>query len=325
MTQQEGSAAAEAFRRAHGTLDDSLMASIEALTEAAASLKVFGESDRGALKDAIRHSAEAVGALHEALNAVATGLGSGDAEALLETVRELEPPVSERPAVGAARAQPEDIGGVSGGGREGERANAPFEERPAGGPPAEAAGDLRETTATSKLMAPYGIAVNLESDLYRDRIPRPYLLRRFKTLWSEIRFLRDRRAGTGLVERVQSLSTKVTNAVEGIEGDDEARPWHVDDRDRLGELERAFRELYELDDEEIAGRHRDDWLERVERWLETAESESEAVAHMTEMLTRFATDVPRVQDANVQTAVQRMMALEGVPDEIVDRLKDSSQ
>jgi len=327
--------AVDLFGKAHEDLDASLMETVEALTDAAASLKVFGEPDRGALRSAIGASAESIRALEtclgliaeavgdEELEAGASSGGASDAAGMLEVVRELEPPISERSPVGAARARPGEVGMSPGDGAE--SSGEQDKSKEPGGPPGEAAGDLRETTAMAKLMAPYGIAVNLESDLFRDRVRRPYLLRAFKQTWSEVRFMREREAGAGLVERLQQLFPTVRAAVEGEESDADRdeRPWSSEDRAALAGVRETFEELNGLDDEEVQRRHRESWLRRVERWLETAESEPEAVAHMTEMLTRFATDIPQDQDARVQTAAQRMMALEGVPDQIVTRLEQA--
>lgn len=326
--------AVDSFREAHEALDASLMETVESLTDAAAALKVFGEPDRGALRSAIGASAESIRALEQCLGLIAEAIGdnefeagasadgASDAAGMLAVVRELEPPVSERSPVGAARARPGEVGMSpgDGAGSSGEQE----ESQEPGGPPGEAAGDLRETTAMAKLMAPYGIAVNLESDLFRDRVRRPHLLRAFKQAWSEVRFLREREAGAGLVERLQQLFPALRAAVEGeSDADRDERPWSSEDRAALAAVRETFEELNGLDDEDVRRRHRESWLRRVERWLETAESEPEAVAHMTEMLTRFATDIPRDQDARVQTAAQRMMALEGVPDQIVTRLEQA--
>jgi HPt (histidine-containing phosphotransfer) domain-containing protein len=314
----------DTFVESHDRLDESLMTTIEALTDAAASLKVFGEPDRGAIRQALGASAESMRALECVLEAIAVIVDEDDGSRsderrrhVLEEVRQREPPISERPAVGAGRARPGDVGTMPQRGAGEEPGTGP------GGPPAEAAGDLRRSTATAKLMAPYGIAVNLESDLYRDRVRRPFLLRGFKQTWSEVRFLNEREAGAGLVDRLQQLHAALEDACRSPDADRDADPWSGADRAGVASAAERFDELANLEDEAVAERHREDWLERVERWLETAEAEPDAVAHMTEMLTRFATDVPRQQDARVQTAAQRMMALDGVPDEIVSRLEQA--
>ncbi|MFB6376150.1 MAG: hypothetical protein ABEN55_24200, partial [Bradymonadaceae bacterium] len=63
-------------------------------------------------------------------------------------------------------------------------------------------------------------------------------------------------------------------------------------------------------------REREAWVERVRDWVQTIEEEPESVAHMSEMFTRFLTDIPRETAPDVRMLMERILAIEELPEDL---------
>lgn len=289
----------EPVRDAHDLLDRRTATVAREITNVAATMKVLETADERAVDEALEETAAALDALEEflaALEEAADGMASGELsrETFRDTVRELEPP----PGPGAASPEPPQ----------------PSEED-SDGDPAE---PFAEISPLRRLSAPYSVLLNLERDLYSERLRRPYALRKLKEIWGDLNRVGSSHPSDGLVARLGRLADYVDpDRDAGPSG----VPWSASDRRAVADLAEQTRSIRNWDDETLQRREREDWVERVENWVETAEEEPGSVAHMEEMLTRFLTDLPRERTPDVRMLLERILELE----ELSPKLREKTE
>lgn len=287
------------LRDAHELLDRRTATVAREITNVAATMKVLESADERAVDEALEETAEALDALEEflaALEEAADGMASGEVarDSFHDAIRELEPP----PGPGASPEPPQPAG----------------EEGPDGDPDEPFA----EISPLRRLSAPYSVLLNLERDLYAERLRRPYTLRKLKEIWGDLNRAGSSHPSEGLVARLGRLADYVDpDRDAGPSG----VPWSESDRRAVADLAEQTRSIRNWDDETLQRRERENWVERVENWVETAEEEPGSVAHMEEMLTRFLTDLPRERTPDVRMLLERILELE----ELSPKLREKTE
>lgn len=287
----------EDLRQTHARLDEATSEVIDTITNLAATMKVLEAADEHATLSALEESETTLEALADFLDAIAEAADSdgqldGNSRGALE---ELEPPMD------AAGAEPED--------RE---------------PSAEADGDEPErdnpfarVSPLRRLSAPYSILLNLERDLYADRIPRPYRMRKLKEIWGDLTRIGSPHPSDGLVARLSRLHEYLDSSGGSADGE----PWSDDDRTELGDLIDRTAEIRSWSDDDLNRREREDWVPRFRDWVESAEEDPDSISHMTEMLTRLLTDLPTETTPDVQMLLDRLLDLEELNEDLRRRAK----
>jgi hypothetical protein len=272
----------------HEHLDETTSEVVQTITNLAATMKVLEASDPHATEEAYRASVDALEALGEFLDALADEANGDDGfeASTRELLLELEP----EPGPETAEPSPSDED----------------EEAEGGGNPFD------DVTPLRRLSAPYSVLLNLERDLYSNRIARPYRVQKLKALWGDLSRTGSPHPSEGLVARLGRLSEYLDGSSSGEAG----VPWSDADREAVDALAERAATILDWDDEELHRREREDWVERVRDWVETAEEEPESVGHMSEMLTRFLTDLPQQPAPDVRMLLERILELEALPENL---------
>ncbi len=284
------------LEHAHDRLDETTREVVETITNLAATMKVLEEPDPHATNSALEDSAATLRAVGTFLETLAEAAGADHRldPTTRETLLELEPPPSPETAAARAGSQTDD-----------ETTGNPF----------------AEVTPLRRLSAPYSVLLNLERDLYANRIRRPFRLRKLKEIWGDLSRTGSSHPSEGLAARLGRLS----EYLEAPKGGEAGVPWSADDREAVDELAARTEAILEWDDRECRRRERRDWVERVEDWVETAEEEPGSVAHMSEMLTRFLTDLPAEPRPDVRMLLERILELEQLPEELRERAERATR
>lgn len=265
----------------HARLDETTLEAVREITNLAATMKVLERADDQAIATAFETSAEALTALADFLDALAEAAGDGGFHEEVQTrLVELEPPPG-----------PDEVGGE---------------------PVAEDENPFVDISPLRRLSAPYSVLLNLERDLYADRIRRPFRVRKLKEIWGDLSRIGSPHPSDGLTARLGRLS----EYLDGGGSDDPGVPWSSADRRAVRRLADRTETIGAWDDDERHRRERDAWVERVRDWVETVEDEPESVAHMSEMLTRFLTDMPPRTTPDVRMILERILDLEELPDDL---------
>ena len=282
----------DALTERYETLDEATFEVVRAITNLAATMKVLEAPDPHATAESLEASETTLEALAGFLEQLGATVQAAQRERL--EAERLDTWLEQRePTPGQAEAEPgETLEGRN-----------PFEEVP----------PLR------RLSAPYSVLLNLERDLYAQRIRRPYRLRKLKEIWGDLGRIGSTHPSDGLTARLGRLTEYVDEAVGGRQAD---APWSDDDIDAVRQLARRTADIAAWTDDELAERERQAWVERVRDWVETAEEEPESAAHMTEMLTRFLTDVPRDRQPDVRMLLERITELESIPSRLRKRARE---
>jgi len=273
-------------------LDEATFEVVRAITNLAATMKVLEAGDPHATADCLEASERTFSRLANLLEQLgravdAAGAGRLEADRLTEWLDGREPAPGQPDAAAA-----EEIEGRN-----------PFEQ----------------VSPMRRLSAPYSVLLNLERDLYAERIRRPYRLRQLKKIWGDLGRIGSTHPTDGLTARLGRLVAYVDRALDGQTAD---IPWSTDDIEDVRRLAERTDMITDWSEEELAKREREEWVERVRDWVETAEEEPESAGHMTEMLTRFLTDAPRRQKPDVRMLLERITQLESLPERLRKRASE---
>lgn len=283
----------EQLRDAHRRLEEATGDAIRSITNLAASMKVLEAADEHATDAALEASREAFGALADFLEAVARAAEPDGrlSERIVELLGEIEPlPSVESPTAG----DPDDRN---------DGATNPF----------------ADVTPLRRLSAPYSILLNLEGDLYGERIRRPYRVRRLKRLWGDLSRIGSAHPSDGLAARLSRFGEYLDQG----SAEETGAPWTQEDRESIRQLEQRAAEIIDWDEREVARRECEAWVDRVDDWVGTAEEEPGSVAQMSEMLTRFLTDLPANPTPDVRLLLERISELEGLSGELEKRVEQA--
>lgn len=273
----------------HEHLDETTSEVVQTITNLAATMKVLETSDPHATEEAYRATVDALEALGEFLHVLDDEADGDDGfeASTRDLLLELEP------APGPETTEPSPT-------------DKSDDEDEAGGNPFD------DVTPLRRLSAPYSVLLNLERDLYSNRIARPYRVQKLKELWGDLSRTGSPHPSEGLVARLGRLSEYLEGSTSGEAG----VPWADADREAIDALAERAETILDWDDEELHRREREAWVERVRDWVETAEEEPESVGHMSEMLTRFLTDRPRTPAPDVRILLERILELETLPENL---------
>ena len=268
------------IRDVHARLDESTLTVVREITNLAATIKVLERADDEAVVSTYEASAETLDTLADFLEELADAADDGEVdETIRSTLVELEPPPGSRPD---------------------------------GGAETEADNPFVELSPLRRLSAPYSVLLNLERDLYAGRIRRPYRLVQLKDIWGDLSRIGSPHPSDGLSARLGRLS----EYLEGDASGDAGVPWSEEDRRQVRQLVERTEAILGWDDDERDRREREAWVERVRDWVETVEEEPDSVSHMSEMLTRFLTDLPRDRAPDVRMILERILDLDALPDDL---------
>lgn len=287
----------ESLRDAHRALDETTERVVREVTNLAASLKVLESVDPTGVDECFEATGEALEDLADFLDAVDRAVApdsSPDPTDLRELIGELEPapgPEVVRPDRGRSEGAQTEPGG------DGET----------DGNPGDPFGDI---SPLRRFSAPYSVLLNLERDLYAERLRRPFRVRKLKEIWGDLNRVGSAHPTDGLVARLGRLETYL-----GTDRGDSSTgvPWSESDRGEVRSLADRAREIGDWDRETLRRRERDVWVDRVENWVETAEGEEGSAAQMEEMLTRFLTDLPARRTPDVRMLLERLLELDDLP------------
>jgi len=287
-------------REAHDRLDRRTATVAREITNLAATMKVLESVDERAVDDALEETVDTIEALEEflaALEEAADDVAAGELsrEQFRDTVEELEPPPGPDP--GCRTPEP----------------SQPRHEEGSNDEPEE---PFAEISPLRRLSAPYSVLLNLERDLYAERVRRPFALRKLKEIWGDLNRAGSSHPSDGLVAHLGRLAASLDPDRDAAPSD---VPWSESDRRAVADLAERTRAIRNWDAETLRRREREAWVERVENWVVTAEEEPGSVAHMEEMLTRFLTDLPREQTPDVRMLLERILELEDLAPELRDK------
>lgn len=292
----------ETLDAGHDALDASVRDCVRTISNFAATLDVLGRPDANRVERALQATEGALDELADWLEAFRSALEAArddeeapSFEALSARVDAWEPPPSPPEGPDAPAATSDDS-----------------EEGP---------GELFESASPLHLLsAPYDILLEAEGQMFRERVKRPYRFVELKRLWSDVTYLGEQRASAGLAARLGIFYEWVDRAED--ETPDDA-PWGEDDVEGLRELVERAETILDWSRDEVEERERERWVERVSRWVETADAEPSTARNTREMMMRFLTEVPDAPDDRVRDLLERIETNEDFPDEVRNEARSS--
>ncbi|MFB6263150.1 MAG: hypothetical protein ABEL76_05915 [Bradymonadaceae bacterium] len=273
-------------------LGESLRGFLRTVSNFAATLEVTGRPDEDRLRSMLGTSARVFDQLAtflQTLDGAIERSTSGQPprrEAILDRFEELEPP-PEAP-------------------EEGDETTPPGSTR------------FEGVSPLKLLSVPYDLLLNVEEQMVSERIRRPFRFVELKRLWGDTAYLGGDHPSDGLLARLTRLHERLREVLAGGGG----QLFDEELLEELGELSRRAEAAANWDGAEVAERERDWWIDRVENWVEAAETDDGPAHHTAEMMHRFLTDLPSAPDDRVADLLDRIAEAEAFPDELRDRAAD---